>query len=76
MTTLLLIVLIIYFVLKCIALKQSIENSKKTLDKFKTIHLDLVTDNGSKLKINKTTDDDLSLEFTTYDGQTIKFPNE
>ena len=76
MTTLLLIVLVVYFVLKCIALKQSIEHSKNTLDKFKTIHLDLVTDNGSKLKINKTSKDDLSLEFTTYDGQTIKFPNE
>lgn len=76
MTTLLLFVLIVYFVLKCIALKQSIERSKKTLDKFKTIHLDLVTDNGTNIKINKTSEDDLSLEFTTYDGQTIKFPNE
>lgn len=76
MTTLLLFVLIMYFGLKCIALKKQIEHSKQALDKFKTIHLDLVTDNGTKLKINKTTEDDLSLEFTTYDGQTIKFPNE
>lgn len=76
MTTLLLFVLIIYFGLKCIALKHQIAKSKQTLDKFKTIHLDLVTDNGTKLKINKTTEDDLTFEFTTNDGQTIKFPNE
>ena len=75
MTTLLLFVLIIYFGLKCVALKKQIERSKQTLDKFQTIHLDLVTNNGAKLKIDKTSDDDLSLEFVTRDGQTIKFPN-
>lgn len=75
MTTLLLFVLIVYFALKCITLKKQIERSKQTLDKFQTIHLDLVTNNGTKLKIDKTSDDDVSLEFVTRDGQTIKFPN-
>lgn len=75
MTTLLLFVLIIYFGLKCVALKHQIDKSKQTLDKFQTIHLDLVTNDGTKLKIDKTSDDDLSLEFVTRDGQTIKFPN-